>query len=1004
MKDLIKFCISRPVTVIMIMAAIILGGIVSLLSMPLDRLPEINLPQVTVETLYPGMSASDVRTSVTIPLEDAMAPVKRLDRIRSVSRDGVSLITLGFRWGTDPASAAALVREAVDRVYPGLPQGVRKPAVISGYMGEEAHSIVAVRSVSGDNGFARNLAEYELRARFRRLDGTGAVILSGGEIEETKIRLNPERLVSRGLNGDDMAALVASEIADIPAGNAREGNRELTVVSQGRPRSLEELSGLIIPSQTGPLKLEDLGKTTKEFAPQKSIFIFQDQEQTALEIYRRPGSDPIKLSRDIKKVLARSKEDFGRDLELNLVWDSSSSILRSVKNLIISAVLAAAAVALILALFIKHFQYSLFAALALPVSGAASLILLKLTGRSLNSMSLGGIAMGIGLVSDASVIILDVLSRPLDLKEQSFHAEMGRRAASVSGSSLAGTITTVVVFLPIVFLPGPLGALFGDLSLALVASVIMGWVYAQFCIPALFLFFLKEGKILQLPKKTGSKRYYRRLLKYSLRRPLPLIGGACILSILGAVLLLGRPQEFFASEESPEIEVVLDFPPGTAMEAAAAEGMDFSRILSGLKTVSSFFGKMGAEDEDIGRRVNPDYRREQLLFRCFVRNGIKNEISLKEIQDTLAQYSLPGIKVSAAYPRDRTGKLLGLSSFHTLAVKGIDPEDTRSRSESAILAVQDTAGSSLDNINIRPFGARPELRLVPDREAAAFLGISAARMAGAIYAVTEGIVTGILEKDGRPLDIRLTGDISDYSLAELETLPIAHNGNPVFLGSLGRIERRETEAALARQDRSDVLYLDLYPVPGKEKNLNALPGKLPRDYARADESVFVTYRSSLFITLVLVIILLYLTMAAQFESFLLPLILMLSIPFAMAGAGPMLLLTNTGLDSGSVLGLIVLFGLAVNNSIVLYEASEEKIKRGAAPELAVYRGALDRFRPVLITTLTTIFALCPLLFSSGTSQRSMAAAMAGGIGASAAFTVFAMPPVFVFLLRSGKRI
>jgi multidrug efflux pump subunit AcrB len=340
-------------------------------------------------------------------------------------------------------------------------------------------------------------------------------------------------------------------------------------------------------------------------------------------------------------------------------------------------------------------------------------------------------------------------------------------------------------------------------------------------------------------------------------------------------------------------------------------------------------------------------------------------------------------------------------------VKG-DIREIETNSEKTAAAVSVALGISLGGINIRPSGTRPEFRLIPDRQAAAFLGVSAAKIADAVYASTQGVVAGTMEIGGRPFDIRVMGDLALNSRESLEKFSMAFSTNrerstgPVFLGSLGQIERRETKAALVRQDRSDVLYLDLIPAPGKEKELSSFINKNSSNYTRIDDSVFSRYRMILFVTLILVIILLYLTMAAQFESFRLPLIIMLSIPLGLAGAGPMLFIIGLSLDSGSVLGLIVLFGLAVNNGIILHEAGMQNIEKGLSPALAVYKGALDRFRPVLISALTTVFGLTPLLFSPGASQRSMAVAMLGGLTVSTLLSIFILPSVFIALYKSGR--
>ncbi|GHV69435.1 multidrug ABC transporter [Spirochaetia bacterium] len=998
MKDLICLCARRPVTVIMVMTALVIAAGFSLSVLPLDRLPEISSPRVTVEARYPGMGAEDLRSLVTVPLEDALSPVKGLERIRSVSRDGTSVTVLDFRWGIDPNGASVLVREAIDAVYPSLPQGVQKPLVLPGDPDDEPHAVVAIRSRSGDQIFARNLAEYELRSRFRRIDGAGAVVLTGGENSEARIRLDLPRLISLGMDAAGLSRLLAVETAEIPAGSGREGDIELVVINSARPESLEEFSRFLLPSGSG-LQLSDLGELKREGARRKSLFIYNNTEQTALEIYRRPGTDPARLSRNIKKALEEAIPLFGRDVEISLVYDSSPSIIRGLQELLFSAGLGALAVILTLVFFIRRLRYSFLAAIAIPLSAAAALIVLAIGGKSLNGMSFGGLALGIGLVSDTAVITLDLLHRTFEERRQRPRPEeLGLCVGSIAVSSFAGTLTTAVVFIPIIFLPGPLGALFSECSLALVSSITAGWLYAQCGLPVLYSIFYKP--VMKQKRSEKMEGIYGRFLKKSLRNFPKIFSAAVLVSIAGMALLLSRPAVFIAPGAVREIEVSLLFSPGTRLEAMLPQGIKVSEALSNVTGISAFFGRAGTEDEDTGRRSDPDYQKERLFFRCILQEGINSKKVMEDIQNRLAKGDFSGTEITVAFPMDRTERLLGLSSSRTLVVKASDREELDER----ILQIKKnfTGDFSSGEIQIRPSGKRPELRVIPRREIAALLGISSVKIAENLYAATEGMNAGSLEIGGRPLDIRLSGKISSTNGPEaaLENLPMAlPKGGPVFMGTLGKIERHESEAALARLDRSDAAYLDIQSSKTIDELINTSPG-----ISRADESVFVRYKTSLLLTVLLVLMLLYMTMAAQFESFSLPPILMLSIPFSLAGSGPALFISGSGLDSGSVLGLVVLFGLVVNNGIVLYEVSEEKLFSGSSVVKAVYCGSRERFKPILITTLTTIFALLPLAVSPfGSSQQSMAAAMLGGIIASTLLSLFVLPPVFIRFLGNKNR-
>ncbi|MDR3019596.1 MAG: efflux RND transporter permease subunit [Treponema sp.] len=999
MKSLINLFVRRPVTVVMILTAVVLAAIFSLFTLPVNRLPEFSLPRVTVETIYPGMAANEIRSLVTIPLEDGLSPIKGLERMRSVSRDNRSLISLDFRWGTDPMAASVLVREAVDAVYPALPEAVRKPTVTSGDWGNEPHTVVAVSSPNGNSEFARKLAEYELRARLRRIDGVGSVVLVGGTSAEERLLLDTPRLAALGISPSEFAGLLAQETADIPAGNAREGNTELVIISSGRPESVSALEKLILPVANGTLTVGDAGFLRSASAKQESLFVYNSKEATALEIYRRPGSDPLRLSREIKKTIDEAAALFSRDAYIEIVTDSTPSLISGIKSFLFSAALGAAAVIIILLLFIRRLKYSLLASLSVPFSTAAGICALSIAGRSLNSMSLGGLAMGIGLVSDISVIVLDLLHRHFG-KTQTVPEpeEIGNKAASIAGSSIASTLTTVLVFAPIIMLPGPLGSLFGDIAIALSVSVFAGWFYAQFCLPSLYK--MSYNKISNVSTFAATavdtdgslEKKYADLLPLFLKRPGKALVVIAFVVFAGTLCLLSRQVVFVNPDEAEEVWVSAFFHPGTLLESISKKGILISNSISGLPSVKTVYGRAGAEEEDAGTRADIDYTKEELVLRCALEKGVKPDKALAEIYVALSHLELPSY--TAYFPKDRTEVLLGLSTERTFVVKGKDRDELQERAK----ILRETLKESHVEAGFRPQGLRPELRLYPNREASAFLSISAAQIAETLYALNEGSITTTLAIEGRPRDVRVMGQNFNQgnTISQIEQIPIkTQQGKTVSLASLGRIERKEAEASLARLDRTDVIYADIISGNKIPKAVSDIAARFPW-FSSADESVFNRYKNSLLLYVILVLILLYMTMGAQFESFLLPLILMLSIPLSLAGAGPALLLAGSKIDSGAVLGLTALFGLVVNNSLILFEISNENICLGLAPYYAVIKGAVSRLQAILITTATTIFSLLPLALNPmANSQKSMAASMLGGVTASTLLSLFAIPFVLI---------
>lgn len=1024
----------------MVLAALLLSGAIAISVLPIDALPEIQVPRVQVSASYPGLAARDIRTVLTIPIEDALASVRSLQRIRSISRDGESVLVLDFAWGTDPKEGALLVREAIDAVYPQLPEGASRPLVIPADSSNQPIGIVAVRSRRDGPQLARHLAEYELRSRFRRIEGIGMVLLVGGQKQEIRVQLDPERSFFRGLGAASFADLLGSEWADVSAGSAREGNQELVIVSAGKPKALDELSRRVLPARSGPVYPAEVGQVSLAYRDRESLFVADGQEAVALELYRRARSNPLEVARQIRSTVEEAQKDLGRDVELVVVYDGSESTRKGLMDLGRSALFGAMAVVAALLFFIRSLRGSLLTLFSLPMAASASLASLALTGKSLNSMSLGGLALGIGLVSDTSVLILELMERHYGRCER---GKIPREAladlvASVSTSSLGSTLTTLIVFIPILFLPGPLGALFADLSVALVAAVAAGWAYAQFALPSLYRswgpktvlaagssgFAAPQGPHVRSkdagPSNVQSSRpgfvrlhrSYRRLLRIALRHPFRLWTIAAASLLLGTLLLLGRPVRFSPTEGAEELELILSFPPGMRLDAMVSHGEALSRLVHTLPEIKAVFGRAGAEPEDILHRVSPDYRKELLRLRCILQEGAAAQgtlpVLISNVQAYVDEKAPPGLTFRLAYPEDPIETLLGLSSSSTVALKAENPETLQSALETSLtLLAARNPGASFSS---RPSGKRTELSIRLKRDMAATARLSTLSVAKTLLASTEGVPASRMEMDGRPIDIRVQAQLDmAHPIQSLRALPVNEGGPaPLFLGSLAALERTEGPAALARLDRSDVVYIDGTAAPGQERALAQALQRASQDLpglSYADESAFRRYRQSLLCTVLLVILLLYLLMAAQFESYGLPVLLMMSIPFALSGAGPALALAGSGLDSGSIIGLAVLFGLVVNNAIILYEVSKEQVDRGLAPSVAVYTGASQRLIPVLATTATTLLALLPVILSPlGATQRSMAAAMFGGLAASTLITLLLIPPVLARCIKGGPHV
>lgn len=1012
MQTLILGCIRRPVAIIMMLSALLLGGMYSLLFLPLERMPEIHIPRVSLECRYPGMGAEEMRSIISIPVEDALSSIRGLERIRSISRDGSVLVSMDFTWGTDPAAAAVLVREAIDAVYPQLPQGAEKPLVLPALPDEQSFIIITLRSRRDDTAAASRLADYELRSRFRRIEGISSVILSGVDTQDAVIQLNTQRAFSQSLYPHTFARILSSEWKDLPAGIAQEGDMELSIVSIGKPESFEALGVSPVPGPAGPVHIDELADVYMESAPGKSVFVSDAEAVIALELYRKKGADPVRLSRRIHAAVDEVKALFGRDFEIRLIHDTSHEIAQGMKDLLVTSLFAVTAVIISLFLCLKSIRASFYTALSLPVAAAASLCTLALSGQSLNAMSLGGIAMGIGLVSDSSVLVLDLLVRNHAGKQKDAGPEqISRTVAALSASSLGSTLTTAVVFIPVLFLPGPLGAIYSSLSIALLSSIFTAWLYSQFCLPALFHAALCHTGFDSGTKKVfGPDRLYHHVLKRIFRAPLPFALGICFMSAAGVYIISTAPFQFMPKENSNCLQLSVSFPPGTSLEYIEQTVCSACRRIDEIPGIEKVFGKAGAEDEDTIRRANISYIPETAELYCYLAPGTESTLVLEQING-LGRDNVCGTGILyASIPQDQIEKLLGLATLHSLVIKAPDRTELEKRFEELDSCFKGSPIESAAILSSYPSGVRSEIRLVPKREQSALLHLSVPDLSEQMRTNTEGVYAADLEFDGRPLKVRVRGMIPEREIsteAMLEAMPLKSGSDtPVFLGSVADIYREYKPAALARLDRSDVLYIEAQAHPGMDdivnSSFNAVQNEL--EYvSRADESIFNRYGTSLLLSLVMVILLLYLSLGLQFDSFVLPLVLMAGIPFSLSGAGPFIRLFSGPMDSGSVLGLAVLFGLSVNNGIILYETCLEKIQAGYTPVRAAYVSAASRLRPVLAAMLSTVFALIPLLVTPlGAGQKSMAAAMLGGVISSTILTLCILPSVFVLYFRKRR--
>ena len=1004
-----RFFAGRPVAVSMALLATIIAGARAAATLPLSRLPEIAVPRIVVEAAMPGLPAEELRSLVAAPLEDALSTAKGLSSSSSVCRDGRVAIALDFGWGEDPSRAASRVREILDAAYTSLPEGASKPIVLPYDPLATPLLVAAVSPREGDLSLARRLAEYEVKGRLRRVAGAGCVTLVGGSRREAAVAVDSRLAAARGMTVVDVARAIGSECVDVPVGSLREGDLELVAVARGRASSVRELSGILASAPSGSFRVSDIAKVVERDARRDSVFVADGEEAVAVELYRNPGADPVATARRARAALEELSAVLGDDVGLSVVWDSSIPVAASIRDLAVAASLGAAAAAFALLAVLGDLRLGLLVASSIPISVAATLASLSALGRSLNVMSLGGMGLAVGMISDNAVVMLDALASRLSAGSERPRPDA---VAAAAGTAISGTFgsmaTTAVVFVPVLFLPGAVGELFGDLAVAVIASNAFGWLCAVLALPAVYRVAWRRA---EARPKRALEAGYRRALRFALRRPTLTLAAASIAAASGTALVLTRDASFMPKDAATELSVIADFQPGTDPGAMAGEAKRLSAALSALPFVSSAFGGAGSETDDYARRASLDYSIERLSLTCALRRGANAETVMPALLEAAKAATRGTAAITVSVPADPAASLLGLDRGTLLAVKGESTRDARERAGLLAAAIAEEAGEALSGVSFAPSGMKPRIVMTPDREACSVLGITLSEAALALRTATEGAVAARIELCGRDTDVRVFAEGmggADVSALGASAVPVSvQAGIPIRASAIARFAMTLEPSSAARLDRADVVYLEAKPAPGRIKALEAaIDRALIEDpsASRSDGSAFRTYGDAMRSAVLLVLALLYLTLGAQFESLTLPFVIMATIPLSMAGAGPVMVLAGVGLDSGSVIGLVALFGLVVNNAILLYEAGATRRLAGLSTVAAAYGGASERLRPVLATTVTTVVALLPVcLFSSGAVQRSMSAAMLGGVVASTALTLFVSPIAFAAGIGSGKR-
>jgi hydrophobic/amphiphilic exporter-1 (mainly G- bacteria), HAE1 family len=1021
-----RLAIHRPVTMFMLSGVIILIGALSLMRLPVDLMPDISLPSITVRVGYPGVGPLEMEELVTRPLEQALSAVAGLERIESTSSEGSSRVTLNFAWGTDLNEAADDVRNRLDRVRARFPEEAEAPIMFK--FDANTFPIMGV-GVEGDYDRVRlrEIAEHDLSQRLERVPGVASVTVDGGLRRQIHVLLSKEKIRALNLPVDRVVNLLRTENQNIPLGEIDEGDRTYLVRSQGQFENLNEIRDLVVLTQNNvPVYMKDIADVRDSTEDFRSFTRINGKPGVRLRITKQSGTNTVQIADGVRAEVARINQQIP-GVQLTVLDDSSVFISRAISSVKEHALIGGALVMLIIFLFLRDIRATFIVFTSIPISVIGTFALLYFNGYTLNTMTFGGLALGIGMIVDASIVVLENTFR---------HMERGkdRMQAAIEGSEevwsaiLASTLTHIAVFVPLLFLSGVSSILFKQLSVVVMFSLTMSLFVAVTIVPVLC------SRLLRLPPPaderrgisgrlyTASERFLNRMdERYSgvIRLAMhhrPTVIGLGTAAVVAAVLILPTIGfELMPQADEGEVRVTAELPVGTRIERSE----EVATRMEGL--IKNFV----PESEDIitnaggGGFMGGGSNRVQVQVRLVTKDKRtrSSEIVARDLNRQLPGI-IPGviIQTRASGGNQQFQRITGggEDSRVALEIRGDDLQIAQQVAQAA-KNVMDKV-EEVRNARIGRDDGRPELAIQVDRPKAALLGLSVTGVANSIRTSVGGTQAAFFREAGNeyPIVVRLREEDRER-VEDLNDLLIGTpQGQVLQAKNLLTLRNQAGPTEIQRKNQERILRVTAEPEATLSEALAAVNARLsevrvPPDFsvgfgAEAEEQARAF--AQLRLMLILAIILVYAVMASQYESLRDPFIIMFSVPLAAIGVVLALKLTGTSFSLQAYIGVIMLAGIVVSNAILLVDYTNVLRRRDNMPlREAVETAGRVRLRPILMTSLATMLGLVPMAMGIGEGaelQAPLARVVIGGLLASTMITLIVVPTVYTLFEEGWK--
>lgn len=1015
---MIRFSVKRPIAITMLIGIFVVLGFISLSKLGLDLFPELSFPAVSIVTTYKGVAPEDIEKMITKPIEEAVSTISGVKKVSSYSMEGISVVTVEFEWGKNLDFAAQDCRDKIGMIEGFLPEEASKPLVLKFDVNMMPVLEYAVTSDRISTYELRKLMEDQVKGQLERLDGVASVYVSGGNIREIWIEVRKDALKNYDLSLDQVVGALSLHNMNMPAGHIVEGNTEYLLRGVGEFKRIDDIKDVVVGYTKGgvPVYLRNIAKVEDTFEEVRGYFTMNGREAVFLDVYKQSGINTVKVVEAVKKEMEKIKASLPEYIVFNEAFDQSRIIKRVTSRTSSNALVGALLAALMILLFLRSLRPTLVISLAIPLSIIISFIVIYFAHYTLNMMTLGGIALGVGMLVDNAVVVLENIFRKLEEGKDKETASI-EGAQEVWSAISASTFTNIVVFLPLIYIGGIVGKLTQPLALSVSSTLLASLFVAVTIIPMLARVFLKEAKEKVFIKRevwfNPLRRVYRRMLSFALRRRLIVIIVAFLLFVLSLIAIPFIGLEFFPQmdREFGMIQIVL--PPGTPLEETkhyveqlekiAWEYPDVEQVSTivgespGTEQSVAFFGASGVNTAIIFLKFVPIKKRVQPSYK-----------TLMDMLDRVPPYR--GGKISS-YDFMKSMFLGPQAKPIEIKVYGNDLATLKNLALDIEDKIRDVKGVVRPEISLEE--RKPELQIKILRDRAAHYGLTPYQIENELNIALKGIRATDLRLKGEEVPIRVLLSRNDVEyLEDILSLEIkTPTGGRVPLKEIAEIEYALGPVKIDREKQMRVVAVlaenkdrsvgnIMRDITKRLKNFR-LPSGYVMEYAGEFEKIKEMIRDMLF-ALAAAVLLIYMIMAAQFESFKDPFIVMFTIPLAVVGVLILLLLTGTTLSVVSLMGVLIMSGVVVNNAIVMIDYINRLRRSGMDGFEAIVEGAVIRLRPILITAITTIFGMVPMAISRSEGweiRAPMALAVIGGLASAAFLTLFVIPVVYSYFER-----